>query len=103
MTPRTIVVTRHPALVDLLLERGIIDETAEVISHVSSPEEIRGCRVVGVLPFHLAAEAEEVVVVPLALTPEDRGKELSLERLREIAGEARSYWVIPLPEEEGRR
>jgi len=93
---RTLVVTRHAALVALLQERGIIGEGAEVLSHVSDPSVLDGAHVVGVLPFELAARAAAVTVVPLALGPEDRGVELSLDRLREIAGEATTYEVAPV-------
>jgi hypothetical protein len=99
-TMRTIIVTRHPALVALLQERGLVPAGAEVIPHVESPDSIRGCRVIGVLPLHLAASAAEVVEVPLSLSPEDRGKELSIERLRDIAGAPRRYRVVRLEEGE---
>mgnify|MGYP001773344767 CR=1 FL=1 len=78
-----IVVTRHPALVELLKEMGMADEQTKVLSHVSNPEEIRGKVVAGVLPLHLASECEAVVSVDLKLKPEDREKELSLEELKE--------------------
>jgi len=88
----TVVVTRHPALIDLLVERGIINGSEGVLSHVTS-DDVQGWHVVGVLPLALAAEAISVTEVPLSLAPEDRGVELSLERLREIAGEAQTYQV----------
>lgn len=87
-----IVVTRHPALVALLVERGLVKEDVEVISH-ATPEQVAGKDVIGVLPLNLAALAASVTEVPLALTPELRGKELDLEILREIAGEAVTYKV----------
>ena len=88
----TVVVTRHPALVELLRERSIIGEGARVIEH-ASPEEIKGKHVIGVLPLALAALAESVTEIPLKLTPEMRGKELDLDTLREIAGPAITYKV----------
>jgi len=100
MGNETVVVTRHQALVALLVERGIIGEGTPVLSHVTDPEQIAGKDVIGVLPFELASWARSVTVVPLALEPGDRGRELSIERLREIAGEARAYRVtgdMPVP------
>ena len=88
----TIIVTRHPALVDLLKERGIIDGTEAVIQH-ATPDEVRGKHVIGVLPLSLAVEAASVTEIPLTLTPEDRGKELGIDRLRQIAGSPRTYVV----------
>jgi len=92
MNNNTVVITRHPALVDLLHERGIINGEEPVIEH-ASPDQVQGKHVIGVLPLSLAAQAESVTEVPLSLTPEDRGKELDLERLRQIAGSPRTYVV----------
>ena len=88
----TIIITRHPALVQLLAERGIIDGTEAVVAH-ASPEDVRGRHVIGVLPLSLAAMAASVTEVPLSLAPEDRGKELDIQRLREVAGDAVTYVV----------
>ncbi len=94
-----VIVTRHPALVQLLREDypEVIQPPGhpepELLPHVVFPEQIRGRQVVGVLPLHLAALALCVVEVPLALQLEDRGTELSVERLREIAGKPTCYVV----------
>lgn len=87
-----IVVTRHPPLVALLRERGLIGEDAIILPHVT-PDQVRGQHVIGVLPLALAARAASVTELPLALTPEDRGKELSIDRLRQIAGDPVTYRV----------
>lgn len=90
----TVVVTRHPALVDLLIERGIIDREAPVLSQVTA-EDIAGRHVIGVLPLSLAAHAARVTEVPITY-PRDgalRGQELSLEQLRNMAGPAITYRV----------
>jgi len=87
-----LVVTRHPALVEYLREAGIVGDNVEVVAQVT-PEQVRGRHVVGVLPLHLAAEADRVTVVPLAVPPELRGQELSLEQVRELAGEPRTFIV----------
>lgn len=47
-----------------------------------------------VLPLSLAAQAESVTEIPLALTPDLRGKELDLATLLRVAGEAVTYTVI---------
>lgn len=87
-----LIVTRHPALVELLRERGIVDRDVQVIAHATA-DEIQGKHVFGVLPLSLAAEAARVTEIELRLTPELRGKELDLQTLREIAGPARTYVV----------
>jgi hypothetical protein len=87
-----IVVTRHPALIQLLLERGIVQGGTEVVGHATA-EMVRGRHVIGVLPLELAAEAEMVTVVPLAVPPEMRGRELTVEEVRRYAGEPKTYRV----------
>lgn len=53
----TVVVTRHKALVEWLVLHGIIDADTPVIMHATA-DAVRGKGVIGVLPLHLAAEAE---------------------------------------------
>jgi len=114
-----VVVTRHTSLVDYLRERGLIDDGALVIPRPSeedvrgrhvigalviprpSKEDVRGRYVIGVLPLHMAALAATITEVPLALTREDRGRKLSLERLREIAKPPRTYVVRDINEVRG--
>lgn len=88
-----IVVTRHRGLVELLREMGIIDERAVIIEHVTDPEQVRGRHVIGVLPMHLAAVTASITEVPLALSQADRGVELTVDRLRQIAGSPVRYVV----------
>lgn len=81
----TVVVTRHGALVDFLRERQIIGNNAKVIAH-AAPDDIRGKRVVGVLPLRLACLAAEVVEVDLDIPAELRSmtaKEM-LPKIREM-------------------
>jgi putative CRISPR-associated protein (TIGR02620 family) len=92
-----IVVTRHAALVELLRERGIVGKDVKVLAH-ATPEDIRGQHVIGVLPLSLAALADRVTEIALTLKPEDRGKELDLSRLRQVAGSARTYQVREVAE-----
>lgn len=91
-----VVVTRHPALVALLLERGIIghrlDLETPIIEHATI-EDVRGKHVIGVLPLRLAAEAESVTEIPLDLPRYLRGDELGIEMLRQYAGDAVTYKV----------
>ena len=88
----TVVVTRHESLVEYLREINLISEDTPVISH-ANPEQVQGKDVIGVLPLSLAVLAHSVTEVPLALAPEDRGKELSLERVKEIARSPKTYYI----------
>lgn len=87
-----IVVTRHEALVAYLREIRLIDETTPVVAH-ADPVQIVRQHVIGVLPLWLAALAEFVTEIPLDLPPELRGVELTLEQVRQYAGEPATYRV----------
>jgi hypothetical protein len=96
---KTIIVTRHPAFLTLLRERHpeLAPEGAVVVAHVEDPAQVDGAHVVGDLPLHLAARASRVTKVTLELTAQDRGVELGIERLREVAGAPRTFVVRELP------
>jgi hypothetical protein len=87
-----VVVTRHPALVEYLIEKRIIDQHATVVTH-ATVEQVRGKHVVGVLPLRLAAMAACITEVPLIVPPEMRGVELTVEDVRKFAGEPATYSV----------
>jgi putative CRISPR-associated protein (TIGR02620 family) len=88
----TVVVTRHETLVEYLVEEGIIDGTEVVLKHVEV-DEVKGKNVIGILPLSLAAETSTITEVPLALPPEMRGKELTIEDIRKYAGDPVTYRV----------
>lgn len=90
-----IVVTRHAALIDYLVEQHIIPLGTSYITH-ATPEELRGRDVIGVLPLHLAALCRTVTEVPLNLPQDARGRELTLEEIRRYAGRPVTYTVKAL-------
>lgn len=90
-----IIVTRHPALIEYLEEMKIIDGNERVITHATE-DDVRGKDVIGVLPLSLASLANSVTEVTLNLTPEMRGRELTLEEVRSVAGDVTTYTVIKL-------
>ena len=86
-----LIVTRHAGLIDWLARRGI---TGEVVSHVATPNQVAGRVVYGVLPLHLAARAELVVVVDMPnLAPELRGTDLTPEQM-DAAGATLAYYRV---------
>lgn len=95
-----LIVTRHAALIELLIERGIATKETPVKAHATEMD-VRNKIVAGILPPHLATLAHIVVDVPLDLAPEDRGKELSIERMREVAGNAVYRVVLTFASIEG--
>jgi len=90
-----LIVTRHPALVDYLRENGLANSTTEVIAH-ASPDAVRGKHVCGVLPHSLSCLTKSFTEVPLYLPAELRGKELTLEQVRQYAQPAVTYKINKL-------
>ena len=76
-----IIVTRHAALLQFLMEQGLVEEGVQVLTHATA-EDVRGKHVYGVLPMRLAAEAALLTEVSLVVPLELRGKELSLENIK---------------------
>ena len=88
-----LVITRHAALVDFLIEKGIIEEgNFRLISHASA-EDVKGQEVIGILPLELAALAKSITTVPLNVPMEKRGQELSIEDIRQFAGSIKTFVV----------
>ncbi len=89
---KKLVITQHKGLVEFLIEKGIVEEGCEVIAHATK-EDVKDRHVVGVLPLNLAAHAASVTSVAMNIPLELRGKDLSLEQMREYAGEVTTYEV----------
>ena len=87
-----IIVTRHVALVDYLIEKGVVPKGCKVLSHASK-KEIWDKDVIGVLPMHLAALTKSITEIPLEIPADLRGKELTLEEVRKYAGPPVTYVV----------
>ncbi len=96
-----LIVTRHPALKDYLIERGVATANTPVLPHASA-EDVRGKAVAGILPMHLAALTASFTTVELALPLELRGKELSLDDMRKYCKGLRTFvvWDVTEMEEE---
>lgn len=87
-----VIVTRHPELVEHILELGLAPESTPVLEHAEG-HQVLGKHVIGVLPLHLACLAESVTTVPLELPPELRGKDLTLGEVRQFARRPTTYRV----------
>lgn len=92
MDVETIIVTRHPGLVEWLAWKGI---TGEVKTSVTS-EEIRGKHVVGALPAHIAQYAAYMTSVDYMCPFEKRGEHLSADELESLGAKLFDYRVIPV-------
>jgi len=89
-----VIVTRHAGLVEHLRNIRMYCPGIDVVLEHATPEDIRGCDVIGVLPLNLAVHARSVTEIPLSLTKEDRGQELSVDRVEEIAGSPQTYCIF---------
>lgn len=87
------VITRHKALVEYLLDKDIIKEGEYKLIEHADYKDVEGQDVIGVLPLQLASYAKSVTEVPLKLTPEMRGKELTFEEVEKIAEKPVQYIV----------
>ncbi|RME05608.1 MAG: hypothetical protein D6812_02800 [Deltaproteobacteria bacterium] len=88
-----LVVTRHHGLVEYLRRQGIIDEDVPIVDH-ADVDMLAGKHVCGVLPLHLAAVCEAVLVIPLDDLPREmRGKELTADEVAQYAGPPTWYRV----------
>ena len=91
--PETIVVTRHGTLHSYLMEKGLVDADVQVISNATI-EDVKGKKVIGVLPYHLAAAASSIIEVKINTPPPLRGANLTLEQVRKYASDAQEYKVV---------
>lgn len=87
-----LVVTRHQGLVDYLIEEGICSPFVEVVPHADE-DMVRDRHVCGVLPHSLSCLTASFTEIPLRLPAELRGQELTLEQVRQYAGEPVTYFV----------
>jgi len=87
-----VVVTRHRALIEHLINIGLVDSGDTILEH-ATPEDVEGKDVIGVLPLSLAALANSVTEVPMNLPANLRGKELSLQEVEMFSGRPVKYVV----------
>ena len=87
-----VVITRHPALRWYLIEQGMIDDADVLLEHAGAGD-VEGKHVIGVLPLRLASLAASITEVPLDIPAELRGQELTIEQVRQYAGEPVRYFV----------
>jgi CRISPR-associated protein Csx16 len=90
----TWIVTRHPGASDFIHDLGYRGVSAP---HLDIEKVCAGDTVVGVIPLmmaeKLASMCAHVLHLCVELTPADRGKELSANRLRELNAELRFVTV----------
>lgn len=92
-----VIVTRHQALVEYIIDQKLAPEGTPVYTHVN-PQDIEGKHVLGTLPFHLALNyPARITVIPFTIPQELKGKEIGLEDLKKIAGTPKTVEVKEVP------
>lgn len=95
------VVTRHKALVSYLIDKNIIKEGEYKLIEHADYKDVEGQNVIGVLPLQLASYAKSVTEIPLKLTHQMRGKELTFEEVEKVAEEPVQYIVREVNSSDG--
>ena len=98
---KQLIVTRHKSLVSYLLDKNIIKEGEYKLIEHADYKDVEGQNVIGVLPLQLASYAKSVTEIPLKLTPEMRGKELTFEEVEKVAEEPVQYIVREVNSSDG--
>jgi CRISPR-associated protein Csx16 len=95
MGRRVVIVSRHRGAVEWLRRRGIV---GPVIEH-AEPNDVVGKVVYGVLPFHLAALAKELVMIDTPGIPLGRrGGDLTPEEMDLFGATLTHYLVVRVPQ-----
>lgn len=91
----TYFVSRHPGALDWADEEGI--QVDELITHLDTAIITPGDQVIGSLPVNLAAEVcrrgGRYLNLSLELTPELRGRELSVKQMRACGARLEEYRI----------
>ncbi len=88
-----LVITRHMALYQYLINKGYVEKGTRCISHASEKDVI-GKHVYGVVPYWLASKAEKYTEIQLRIPHNKKGKELTLKEVEFYALRPRTYKVI---------
>jgi len=93
MSNNKVIVTKHQALAQYIIEQGFADKDTPILDSVSA-DNIREKDVLGVLPIRLAQFTRTYTEFPIELPKSARGKELTIEQVREFAKKPIVYMVI---------
>lgn len=85
-----IIVTRHKGLVEFLKEEKLVTDNVKVVLHATE-EDVKNKHVIGVLPRALSCLTASFTEIPLEIPYRFRGTELSVNQIREFAGEPVTY------------
>lgn len=98
MTKGKLVVTRHRALVEYLIEEGYVPKDVEVLNYARE-EDVRDRDVYGILPFYLAALADSLTFVDIRLGKEFKSIDLTLDDVYKCVKGVNIYTVREVDDE----
>ena len=98
---KQLIVTRHKSLVSYLIDKNIIKEGEYKLIEHADYKDVEGQNVIGVLPLQLASYAKSITEVPLKLTHQMRGKELTFDEVEKVAEEPVQYIVREVNSSDG--
>ena len=89
-----IVVTKQAELVQYLKDKGIvgISDDTQIMEHATRAD-VAGKHVLGYLPYHIAAVAESVTVIPIRAPVYLRGKTLTRNQIERYAISPKRYII----------
>lgn len=90
-----LVITRHKALYEYLINHKYIEKNTPCISHANE-DDVKDKHVFGVLPFWLASKASKYTEIQLRIPHDKKGKELTLDEVEFYAIKPRTYKVVEL-------
>ena len=96
----TVVVSNYDSFYDVLLEDGVIEPDTPMYEYLRR-DDARGKRVCGIVPLHIAAEADSLVVARMRIPRNRQGEQLSVEELRKYVSGYDTYTVSKEPFEPG--
>lgn len=93
---KTLVVTRHPAMEQFLLTKGIIQPGKYIVAEHANPKMVMDRDVIGNIPLWLAAYCNSITTVNIVTPRNRRGCELSLDEMEEYFEGVHRYVVKEL-------
>ena len=92
MAVKKLIVTRHPALVQYLKDKGYIDDSVEHLTFAAIAD-VKDKHVFGILPNWLACHTDKFTEVQLRLPTGKRATELTMDEIKFYANKPRTYII----------
>lgn len=89
---KKIIVSKHFGVIEYIIRMGIADRDTPVFPSVSH-HAVKGCHVIGIVPFSIAASCALYTEVKVGLPPQEYNKELTFDEVRARIKEVRTYRV----------